>query len=190
MHGDVSVSHLHKAYVKYIFGKQNILCSKSKYCSLIKLRLWACKICNFVNLLNFLISKFLWKIKSIKDILSKLTIHWQNVRITCSFRIRFRSGKSNSGWNELLSLITRWIWWKLQVHVIGSSDHSNWVSIQRLPSKKAYTQRVYSSPTVIFLSKIVNKFITSAILAVMISSVEIHGKTGYYMMWFFQKRSE
>ena len=46
---------------------------------------------------------------------------------------------------------------------MGSSDHSDWVSINRLSDKKAYTERVL--PTYIFLSEIVNKFITSAISA-------------------------
>ena len=67
-------------------------------------------------------------------------------------------------------LITRCIWWKLQVHAIGPSDHSDWVSIHRLSNKKAYTERVDCSPTDILLSEIVNKFITLAILAAMISS--------------------
>ena len=67
-------------------------------------------------------------------------------------------------------IITRFIWWKLQVHAIGPSDHSDWVSIHRLSNKKAYTERVDCSPTDILLSEIVNKFITSAILAAMISS--------------------
>ena len=50
------------------------------------------------------------------------------------------------------------------LQVIGPSDHSDWVSINRLSSKKAYTERVH--PTGILLSEIVSKFIISAILAV------------------------
>ena len=46
---------------------------------------------------------------------------------------------------------------------MGPSDQSDWVSINRLSDKKAYTERVL--PTYIFLSEILNKFITSAILA-------------------------
>ena len=76
------------------------------------------------------------------------------------------------------SLIARCIWWKLQAHAIGHSDHSDRVSIHRLPNKKAYTERVDCSPTDILLAEIVNQFISSAILAAMISSVEMHGKTG------------
>ena len=53
---------------------------------------------------------------------------------------------------------------------IASSAQSDWVSIRRLSNKKAYIERVDCSPTDILLSEIVNKFITSAILAAMISS--------------------
>ena len=51
----------------------------------------------------------------------------------------------------------------MQVHAIGPSDHSDWVSMQRLSNKKAYTERADCFPTDILLSKIVNKFMTSAI---------------------------
>ena len=37
--------------IDFIFSKQKISCSK--YWNLIKLKLWACRICNFANLLNF-----------------------------------------------------------------------------------------------------------------------------------------
>ena len=50
------------------------------------------------------------------------------------------------------------------LQVIGPSDHSHWVSINRSSSKKAYTERVHTAG--ILLSEIVNKFIISAILAV------------------------
>ena len=105
-------------------------------------------------------------------------VTWCHARIRYRFRIKFRSGKPNSNWNELSSLIARCIWWKLQAHATGHSDHSDRVSIHRLPNKKAYAEGVYCSPTVILLAEIVNQFITSAILAAMISSVEMHGKTG------------
>ena len=71
---------------------------------------------------------------------------------------------------ELSFLITRCIWWNLQVHTIGPLDHSDLVSIHRLSKKKACTEKVDCFPTDILLSEIVNKFITSAILAAMISS--------------------
>ena len=58
----------------------------------------------------------------------------------------------------------------MQVHAIGPSDHSDWGSRHILSNKKAYTERVDCSPADILLSEIVNKFITSAILAAMISS--------------------
>ena len=58
----------------------------------------------------------------------------------------------------------------VDVHAFGPSDHSDWVSINRLSNKKAYTERVECSHTYIMLSEIVNKFITSAILAAIISS--------------------
>ena len=60
----------------------------------------------------------------------------------------------------------------MQVHAIGLSDHNNWVSIHRLSNKKAYTERVDYFPRDSMLSEIVNRFITSAILAAMISSAE------------------
>ena len=66
----------------------------------------------------------------------------------------------------------------MQVHAIGSSNYSDWVSIHRLSNKKAYTARFDCFLTDILLSEIMNKFVTSAILAVIISSVEMHGKTG------------
>ena len=56
---------------------------------------------------------------------------------------------------------------KILIHGIGPSDHSDWVSINRLLNKKDYTDRV--RPTDILLSEIVNKFITSTTLAAMIS---------------------
>ena len=65
--------------------------------------------------------------------------------------------------NELSCFITRCIWWKLQVHATRPSDHSDWVSINRLSNKKVYTERVF--PPNILLSEIVNEFITSAVLA-------------------------
>ena len=76
----------------------------------------------------------------------------------------------NPHWNELSS-VTRCIWWKVQVDAIEPSDHNDWVSIHnRFSNKKAYTERVDCSPVYIFLSEIVNKFLTSAILAAMIYS--------------------
>ena len=127
------------------------------------------QLCQFVK---FLISKSLWKLKYIiKDILIKL-----HDAMSVRFRTRFRSGTPNTDWNELASLITRCIWWKLQVQAIGPSDYSDWVSIHRLSNSKAYTQRVDCSLTYILLSEIVIKFVTSA--------VEMHGKTGQYMMWY------
>ena len=53
---------------------------------------------------------------------------------------------------------------ELQVHAIGPSDHSDKFS------NKVYTERVDCSPTYILLYEIVNKCITSAMLAAMISS--------------------
>ena len=47
---------------------------------------------------------------------------------------------------------------------MGPSGHSDWVSINRMSNKKTYTERV-PHPTYILLSEIVNKFITSAVLA-------------------------
>ena len=58
----------------------------------------------------------------------------------------------------------------MQDHAIGPSDHSDWVNINRLSNKKAYLERGYCFATDILLSEIVNKFITSAILADVISS--------------------
>ena len=49
-------------------------------------------------------------------------VTWCHVRIRCRFRIRLRSGKTNSNWNEFSSLITSCIWWKLQVRAYGPSD--------------------------------------------------------------------
>ena len=59
------------------------------------------------------------------------------------------------------------------VHAIRPSDHSDWVSIHRLSNRKVYTEGVDCSPTDILLSEIVNKFITSTVLAAMISSANI-----------------
>ena len=70
------------------------------------------------------------------------------------------------------------------------SNHSDWGSIHRLSNKRTCTERVDCFPAGVLLSKIANKFITSTILAVMISSVEMHGKTGKYVMWFFQESSK
>ena len=72
--------------------------------------------------------------------------------------------------NELSSLMTRCIWWNLQVYAIGLSDHSDWVSIHKLSNKKAYTEIVGYSATDTLLSKTMNKVITLAMLAFMIYS--------------------
>ena len=71
--------------------------------------------------------------------------------------------------NLTVTKITRCIRRKLQVHAIGPSDHSDWLSIHRLSNKKGYTEIVDRFPTDILLSKIMNKFVTSINLAVIIS---------------------
>ena len=54
----------------------------------------------------------------------------------------------------------------------GPSDHSDWVSTQKLSNKKVYTERVDWSSTDILLSEIKSKYITSAMLIPMISSAK------------------
>ena len=62
----------------------------------------------------------------------------------------------------------------MQVYAIGRpSDHGDEVNTHKLSHKKVSTERVNFSPRDILLSEIVNKFITSAILAAMISSANI-----------------
>ena len=69
------------------------------------------------------------------------------------------------------SLITRFIWWKLQVHAIEPSDDSDWVWVYIDSQIRRPTQKKFNvSHTDIFLSEIVKKFITSVIFAAMISS--------------------
>ena len=67
------------------------------------------------------------------------------------------------------------------------SNHSDWGSIHRLSNKKTCTERVDCFPANVLLSKIANKFITSTILAVMISSAEMHRKLGNMLCDFFKK---
>lgn len=65
------------------------------------------------------------------------------------------------------------MWWKLQVHAIGGPlDHSDGVSTHKLSNKKLCAERVGCFPTDVLLSEIMNKFLTSAISAVMFSSVK------------------
>ena len=63
---------------------------------------------------------------------------------------------------------------KIANSCVGPSDHSDWVSIHKLSNylSKPYTEIADCSPTYILLSEIVNKFITSVILAAVISSAE------------------
>ena len=111
---------------------------------------------------------YFWKAK---DFMFQVLVKLKVDQVTsCHFRIRFRSGKPNSDWNELSSLMTRCIWWNLQVYAIGLSDHSDWMSIHKLPNKKAYTEIVGYSATDTLLSKTMNKVITLAMLAFMIYS--------------------
>ena len=54
----------------------------------------------------------------------------------------------------------------------GPSDHSDGVSTHKFSNEKVCTEGVYCFPTAILLSEIKSKFVTSAVLAAMISSAK------------------